>query len=61
MRLVDKKILVVDDQADQRLLLRRILESAGSIVIEAGSVKEALSQLTQNSPDLIILDWLFRG
>jgi len=36
------RILVVDDEADARLLLRTVLESRGYEVVEAGSGEEAL-------------------
>jgi CheY-like chemotaxis protein len=50
-------ILVVDDDADTRLLLRRALESAGFRVAEAPDGPEALTLLQAGDPfDLVTLD-----
>ena len=48
-------ILVVDDEAPIRRLLRGTLERAGYAVIEAGSAQAALDALAQE-PDAILLD-----
>lgn len=51
------KVLVVDDQADDILLIRRLLEAQQNyIVFEAGNGKEGLELVNSNYPDLIILD-----
>ncbi|MBA3672459.1 MAG: response regulator [Gemmatimonadaceae bacterium] len=42
-------VLVVDDEADVRLLVRRFLESAGHVVVEAPSGRDALMLLRQGS------------
>lgn len=50
-------ILVVDDDADTRLLLRRALEGAGFRVAEAPDGPEALEMLQGDDPfDLVTLD-----
>jgi PAS domain S-box-containing protein len=56
-------ILVVDDDADARMLMQTVLQSAGADVLVAASVKEALALLeqrrrspTQVSPALLISD-----
>lgn len=50
-------VLVVDDDADTRLLLRRALESAGFRVGEAPDGPEALAMLQAGDPfDLVTLD-----
>ena len=50
-------VLVVDDDADTRLLLRRALESAGFRVAEAPDGPEALALLQGKDPfDLVTLD-----
>lgn len=51
-----KKILVIDDDQDIQLLLKKRLESHGFHPIAALSVEEALSSLDHSLPDLIILD-----
>jgi PAS domain S-box-containing protein len=51
-----KTILVVDDEPSIRSLLRQQLEDQGYIVKEAVDGMEAISQVKQAPPDLIILD-----
>ncbi len=51
------KVLVIDDQADDILLIRRILEAQPNYhIIEAGNGKEGLELIQTGEPDLIILD-----
>jgi DNA-binding response OmpR family regulator len=50
------RILVVDDDADIRLLLRELLERAGYTVDEGEDGKSGLRQLFANTPALVILD-----
>ena len=50
------KILIVDDEPAIRRLLRTSLVGQGYEVVEAGSGAEALEQVTQEKPDLLILD-----
>ncbi len=54
--MVGKKILIVDDDASLRVLLRKILETAGFTVDEAESVRVAIQKVDANLTDLIILD-----
>lgn len=57
--MMSKRILVVDDEADIRRLIRGILEDEGYEVIEAENSKQAAEQFEKESPDLAILDiWL---
>jgi CheY-like chemotaxis protein len=49
-------ILVVEDDAAARSLLRRMLEKEGWQVTEAGNGQVALDMLAEQQPDLIILD-----
>lgn len=49
-------ILVVDDDADARMLMQTVLKSTGADVLVAASVKEALALLEQQSPALLISD-----
>lgn len=51
-----KRVLVVDDFAAARELLRYVLEATGATVDEAESADEALAQLRENPPDLLISD-----
>jgi signal transduction histidine kinase/DNA-binding response OmpR family regulator/putative methionine-R-sulfoxide reductase with GAF domain len=50
------QVLVVDDHADDRKLLRRILEEAGYIVDEAAGGTEAIVKIHEEPPDLVVLD-----
>ena len=51
------KVLVVDDQADDILLIRRILEAQPNYsIFEANNGKEGLELVKSKEPDLIILD-----
>lgn len=53
-----KKILVVDDSEDMRLLLRRMLESAEYIIVTADNGKEAISMVQAEKPDVVITDYM---
>src|SRR5262249_17483012 len=48
--------LVVDDEADQREIVRRMLEAEGWAVEEAMNGREALTRLEGPGPALILLD-----
>jgi CheY-like chemotaxis protein len=50
------RILVVDDEADARHLLRQILEECGAEVLAAAGVEEALALLRSGRPDLLVSD-----
>ena len=49
-------ILIVDDEAELRYLLRRIIEGAGHEVVEAGNGADALAQVRRSPPDLVVTD-----
>ncbi|HVS69418.1 MAG TPA: response regulator [Mycobacteriales bacterium] len=50
--------LVIDDSRAMRLIIRRILETEGFEVREAGDGQEALDLLaSQPKPDLALVDW----
>lgn len=50
------EVLVVDDEADIRLLARLVLEGAGFEVREAASGVEALAVLAAHDIDVVLLD-----
>ena len=50
------RVLIVDDEAAIRRLLRNTLERAGYAVIEAGNAREALVRAGADHPDAIMLD-----
>lgn len=52
-----KRILIVEDTEDARLLISSLLEPMGFVVAEAGDGLEALDQLETFAPDLILMDW----
>ena len=53
---VTGRVLVVDDQDPNRLLLRDLLEAQGHEVIEAVDGSEALQQVATTAPDVVLLD-----
>ncbi|MDP1803227.1 MAG: response regulator [Bacteroidota bacterium] len=54
--MMNKKILIVDDEADIRFLLKRALTSQNYSVFEAGNLKQGLEIYNQSNPDIVILD-----
>ena len=54
-------ILIVDDEASIRQMLRMALESQGFLVDEANSAKTAQEKLDQELPSLLLLDWMMPG
>ena len=53
-----QKILLVEDSRYQRMASKRVLAEAGFDVVEASDGEEALRQVQESPPDLIILDIL---
>jgi CheY-like chemotaxis protein len=53
---MSKKILIVDDEADQRTFLSTVLEENGYASISAKDGVEGLELLRQEKPDLVLLD-----
>lgn len=51
-----KKIMVVDDKEDSRVLVAKVLKVHGYEVIGAGSGEEAISLAQREIPDLILMD-----
>jgi putative two-component system response regulator len=50
------RVLVVDDQEANRLLVREALEPFGLRITEAGDGEEALASIAENVPDIILCD-----
>jgi len=50
------RVLIVDDRASNRELLRTGLEHAGHEVLEAGEGEEALRVMRRERPQLVLLD-----
>src|SRR5688500_11301206 len=55
------KVLIVDDSAMSRRMVRRILEQGGYSVIEADEGVAALETYFIEKPDLVVLDLVMKG
>lgn len=51
-----RRVLVVEDDAETRMMMRRLLIGEGWTVAEAGDGREALARMGRERPDLILLD-----
>jgi two-component system cell cycle response regulator DivK len=51
-----RRILVVDDQEDNRRILRDLFTATGFEVIEAVTGEEAVTRAEAETPDLILMD-----
>jgi two-component system cell cycle response regulator DivK len=49
-------ILYVEDNPDNRLLVRRVLMSEGYAVVEAANAKDAFERIKNDAPNLILMD-----
>ena len=49
-------ILYVEDNPDNRLLIRRVLVSEGYDVVEAANARDALERIKESAPSLILMD-----
>lgn len=54
-------ILVADDSADMRSIMREVLEDGGYEVVTVASGARALAEMTARPPDLLISDLLMPG
>ena len=54
-------VLLIDDDEDMLLMTGRWLEKAGHQVVKAPSGEEALRLLSEERPDLILLDYAMPG
>ena len=55
------RILVVEDEIDVALLIAYNLEAEGYVVESVARGDDAELRLTENAPDLLILDWMLPG
>lgn len=53
---MQKKVLLVEDYEDSRMLMRHMIEQEGHAVIEAAGAYEAIQKAEQHHPDLILMD-----
>lgn len=51
-----KRILYIEDNIDNRLLIRRVLQAEGYEIIEAIDGRAGLLQAAEAQPDLILMD-----
>lgn len=51
-----KKVLVAEDYADTRAMMRYLLQHFGYEVFEAADGKEAVEKTRETTPDLILMD-----
>jgi CheY-like chemotaxis protein len=54
--LVGLHVLVVDDDAETRALLRTVLEYGGALVTVVATARDALRSLQRVSPDVVVSD-----
>jgi CheY-like chemotaxis protein len=50
------RVLVVDDEADARVLIRRVLEGCGALVSDVASAIEGLAEMGAFRPDVLVSD-----
>ncbi len=53
---MSRKILIVEDQEDNRKILRDLLSSAGFELLEAVTGEDGVAQAAAHVPDLILMD-----
>jgi two-component system, OmpR family, phosphate regulon response regulator PhoB len=58
---MSKRVLLVEDEAPIREMIRFVLETAGFKVVEAEDYDVALDLLIEPYPDLVLLDWMLPG
>ena len=53
---MSKRILYIEDNLENRLLMRRVLMAEGYVVEEASDGNDGLQQAAASPPDLILID-----
>ena len=54
-------VLVIDDEKNVRTSLRMLLEELGCTCVEASGTEQAVTQVKQQRPDLVLADYRLRG
>ena len=57
-KLEGKRILVVDDDRDIRIAMEMALKDLGPDVVSVGDGNQAVKQIEENEPDLVVLDMM---
>ena len=55
---MSSKVLLVDDDANARMILNRVLSKAGYEIREAGNGREAIQATKDFKPDVMLIDWM---
>ncbi len=50
--------MLVDDDANARIILKRVLSKAGYEIMEASNGREALEAASKFKPDVMLIDWM---
>src|SRR5438132_6836981 len=50
------RILYIEDNADNRMLVKRVLEAEGYRLLEAANARDGMEQVLAEMPDLILMD-----
>ncbi|HLO35293.1 MAG TPA: response regulator [Candidatus Deferrimicrobium sp.] len=58
---VPPRVLIVDDMAETRRLMRRVLERASIVVREADTGESGLAAIRRDAPDAVVLDLRLPG
>jgi two-component system cell cycle response regulator DivK len=53
---MNSTILYIEDNSDNRMLVRRVLEAEGYQVVEAEDGQEGIDLLGSTTPDLVLMD-----
>jgi two-component system cell cycle response regulator DivK len=53
---MSKRILYIEDNPDNRLLVRRVLQADGYTVLEANDGQSGMTVAAETQPDLILMD-----
>lgn len=61
MSMANKLILVVEDEAPIREMIKFALERAEFRVVHAGNASEGRLRIADEQPDLILMDWMMPG
>jgi DNA-binding response OmpR family regulator len=54
------RVLIADDNPEVRALLRAVLGDAGITAVEATDGCEALRLVSEDSPDVVLIDWVMQ-